>query len=587
MDKQKLCEKLSGIPASPGLAVGRVCFWNDPEAIPRYRINPAKAGDESKRLDAALELSRQQISGLKQRVEKELGREEAAIFSAHNLLLNDSSFYSRIEKKLMNQNLNLEAVVEDVIEEMVQIFLKIPDRYLRERADDYRDVGRRLLENLMSHQRQCAMDEGEQIIIAARELMPSDTVHFPRRQVGAFITEQGGISSHAAILARSLRIPAVAGVPHILTKLQGGERVLVDGNQGIIIIDPQLELIEQAREDTRSRSTISLQVRAAQAARTREGVEIYLSANLTREVEAEEAKRLGALGVGLLRTEFLFMDRGEFLDEDEQYKAYRHVVETVSPYPVTIRTLDIGEDKHFDFENPVETESDLVMGWRSIRLSLANQKIFFPQLKAILRAAAHGPVRILLPMIIGIEEIRMVKQLMKEAARELKDQGITHELNIPVGAMIETPAAAISPRVILQEADFISVGTNDLVQYIMVADRNAERMQPYYRSAAPAILMILKQLAATAQTLDKDISICGEIAGDPLYLPLLLGLGYRKLSVAPVLLPDMAGIIGNLDISECETLAQKALQALTADEVEHLLQAHKQNIEKKYQKLEH
>lgn len=572
VSKQELHGKLRGIPASPGLAVGCVCFWNDPEAIPRYRIKPARAGDELKRLDAALVLSRQQIAGIKQRVEKELGPEEAAIFSAHNLLLDDHSFYARIEKKLINQNLNLEAVVEDVIEEMVQIFLKISNHYLRERADDYRDIGRRLLENLMSSQRQCAIAEGEQIIMVARELMPSDTVHFPRKQVGAFITEQGGISSHAAILARSLRIPAVASVPHILTQLQGGEKVLVDGNQGIIIIDPTPEQIEHAREDTRNRSTISLQVRAAQAAGTRDGVEVYLSANLTREVEAEEARRLGALGVGLLRTEFLFMDRGEFLDEDEQYKAYRHVVETMSPHPVTIRTLDISEDKHFDFENPVETESDLVMGWRSIRLSLANQKIFLAQLKAILRAAAHGPVRILLPMITGIEEIRIVKNLMQAAARELTDQGIKHERNIPVGAMIETPASAISSQVIMQEAEFISVGTNDLVQYIMVADRNAERMQPYYRSTAPAILTILKQLAATAQTLNKDISICGEIAGDPLYLPLLLGLGYRKLSVAPVLLPDLAGIVASLDITECETLAQKALQALTADEVEHLLQ---------------
>jgi phosphoenolpyruvate-protein phosphotransferase (PTS system enzyme I) len=563
-----------GIAASPGLAVGRVCFWNDPEAIPRHSIKPERIKEELQRLDETLEQSRNQIEALRLRVENELGPEEAGIFSSHNMLLDDPSFYAQVEKKLINQNVNLEAAVEDAIEEMAQIFLKISDPYLRERANDYRDVGRRVLDNLISYQRQCTMEEGELVIMVARELMPSDTVHFHRHHVGAFVTEQGGVSSHAAILARSLRLPAVVSIPQVLTKLRSGARVLVDGTQGIVIIDPTSEQMALAKADEVRRSDTALQERAAQAAHTSDGVEIHFSANLTREDEVADAIRVGALGVGLLRTEFLFMDRGEFLNEDEQFTAYKHVVEQMAPQPVTIRTLDLGEDKHFDFDNPVEEKGvPCVLGWRSIRLSLAHEKIFISQLKAMIRAAVHGPIRILLPMINGVEELRLVKQLLSKAEQELEEQGIAYQTKVPIGAMVETPASAVAPEILLTEADFLSVGTNDLVQYVMVADRVAERMQRYYRSCSPIILKLLKGLATAAQDKRKDISICGEIAGDPLYLPLLLGLGFRNFSVAPVLLLDLANSVEKYTLPQCETLAEKALQKVTADEVEALLRS--------------
>jgi len=566
-------EYLHGIPASPGLAVGRVCFWSDPGAIPRYKINPDKVRAELKRLDEALASSRQQIEDLRRRVERELGQEEAAIFSSHNLLLHDPAFYARVEKKLINENLNLEAVVEDVIEELVKIFLKIPDPYIRERANDYRDVGRRVLENLLSYQRQCTVEDGEQIVLVARELMPSDTVHFHRTHVGAFITEHGGISSHAAILARSLQLPAVVSVAGVLTRIRSGERVLVDGNQGRIIINPAPEEIAAAQAEGVARAERIHQVRPAQAVKTQDGVDIFFSANLTREDEAEEARRLGALGVGLLRTEFLFMDRREFLDEEAQYRAYRHVVEMMAPHPVTIRTLDLGEDKHFDFENPVESQPGCVLGWRSLRLSLAYHNVFLAQLRAIMRAAAHGPIRILLPMVTGVEEIRIVRKLVADAARQLQAQRTLYTEDIAIGAMIETPAAAILPEVILSEADFLSVGTNDLVQYLMVADRTSEKLQQYYRATAPVVLVLLQRLAQAAAGQKKHISICGEIAGDPTYLPLLLGLGYQNLSVAPVLLPDLVNAVGKLTLSDCQVLAARCLQAATADEVDALLQS--------------
>lgn len=571
-------QQLDGIAASPGLAVGRVCFWSDPEGIPRYQIKPEIAREELRRLDEALETSRRQIDQLRQRVENEVGQEEAGIFSSHNLLLNDPAFYARVEKKLISENLNLEAAVEDVIEELVKIFLKIPDPYIRERADDYRDIGRRLLDNLLSYQRQCTLEGGEQIVMVARELMPSDTVHFHRQHVGAFVTEHGGVSSHAAILARSLRLPAVVGVRNILKQLRAGELVLVDGQVGRVIVDPTPEEIALAREDAGARQQARQQQRPAQIAKTRDQVEIQFSANLTREDEAEDARRLGALGVGLLRTEFLFMGRGEFLDEETQYRAYRHVVEMMAPHPVTIRTLDLGEDKHFDFENPVDSQTNCTLGWRSIRLSLAYQNVFAAQLRAILRAGAHGRVRVLLPMVTGVEEIRQVRSLLAEAAQELAKNGIDHDPNIPVGAMIETPASAILPEVFLAETDFLSVGTNDLVQYIMVADRTSERLQSYYRSTAPAVLVLLKHLASVAAAQGKDISLCGEIAGDPLYLPLLLGLGYRNLSVAPVLLPDLVTAVSRLTLTESQTLAERSLKCATASEVEDLLHAEQARV---------
>ncbi len=563
---------LTGIAASPGLATGKVCFWNDPESIPRYKIVPDMVKSELARLDAALNTARQELADLRDRVEKEVGRDEAAIFTSHRLLLDDPAFYARVEKCLINDNVNLEAAVEDAIEEIVRIFKKIPDPYLRERADDYRDVGRRVLENLLSYQRQCALEEGEQIILVARELMPSDTVHFHRQRISAFVTERGGVSSHAAILARSMRLPAVVSIPQVLSQMGAGTRVVVDGLRGELILNPTPEEVNAARQDTETRLRSAEQIRPYVISRTQDGVEIILSANLTREDEAEEARRVGAQGVGLLRTEFLFMDRGEFLDEENQYRAYRHVVETMAPHPVTIRTLDLGEDKQFDFENPVES-SGYVLGWRSLRLSLSNEPVFLSQLRAILRAAAHGPVRILLPMVSGVEDMRRVRVLLGKAETDLRTRGLEFGKNVPLGAMIETPAAAVLPEVILQEADFLSVGTNDLVQYVLVADRVSERMQPYYRSTSPAIIALLARLAQAALKAKKDISICGEIAGDPLYLPLLMGLGFRSLSVAPVLIPDLAQAVSACHLAQAEVLAKRCLAMSSADDVEAVLRA--------------
>lgn len=562
---------IRGIPASPGLAVGRVCFWNDPEAIPRYHIQPEQAREELRRLDEALAASRRQLSQLRERVEQEVGQDEAAIFASHRLLLDDPAFYARVEKKLIADNLNLEAAVEDVIADLAKVFQKIPDPYIQERAGDYRDIGRRLLDNLLSYQRQCTQEEGEQIILVARELMPSDTVHFHRQHVAAFVTEHGGVSSHAAILARSLQLPAVVSVPHALARLRAGARVVVDGTTGRVLTSPTQAEVEAARHDQAVRQSAGETPRAAQAARTADGAEVLFAANLTREVEAEEARHLGALGVGLFRTEFLFMDRGEFLNEEAQYQAYRHVVEMMAPHPVTIRTLDVGEDKHFDFENPVEPQPTCVLGWRSLRLSLTYQKVFAAQLRAILRAGAHGAARILLPMVSGVEDVRQVRTLLAEQIQALAAAGVPHDPRIPVGAMIETPAAAVLPEILMPEVDFLSVGTNDLVQYVMVADRTSERLQPYYRPTAPAVLILLHRLAQAAEAARKPISICGEIAGDPRYLPLLLGLGYREFSVAPVLLPDLAQAVGRLRLEECRRVAAASLRLATAGEVEALL----------------
>jgi phosphotransferase system enzyme I (PtsI) len=562
---------IKGIAASPGLAFGKVCFWSDPENVPRYTIEADQVPNELARLDEALVTARRQLADLQDRVEKEIGHEEAAIFTSHSLLLDDPAFYARVEKFLTQEHINLEAALEKAIDDIVKVLKKIPDLYLRERADDFRDVGRRVLENLLAYQRQCTLEEGGQIILVAHELMPSDTVQFHRHHVGAFVTERGGVSSHAAILARSLRLPAVVSVPQILSQLQAGVTVLVDGNLGQVVVNPLPEEIEKAERDYALRAKAAEKVRPAVVSHTLDKVEIFLSANLTREDEAEEARGVGAHGVGLLRTEFLFMDRGEFLDEEKQYRAYRHVVEIMAPHPVTIRTLDLGEDKQFNFENPVENTTACVLGWRSLRLSLADEKVFMAQLRAILRASAHGPVRILLPMVAGLEEVRHVRRLLEQARGELTSRGQAFGADVALGAMIETPAAAILPEMILKEADFLSVGTNDLVQYVMVADRVSEHMQPYYRSTSPAIIALLSRMVQAARAANKDISICGEIAGDPIYLPLLIGLGFRNLSVAPVLIPDLAAAVAGLSVSESEALAARCLLGTTADEVEAVL----------------
>ena len=563
---------LKGIAVSPGAAYGRVCLYGDIHTVPRYTIRAEEAEDELARLDEAIRESSQELEEIRRRVEAEVGKQEADIFLVHQMLLEDTHLYAQVERKLIQAHLNVEAAIEEVLEESRRIFSELENPYLRERADDIQDVGKRLLSNLLSHRRECLLDEEEKTIVAADELIPSVTVHFDERRVAGFVTEKGGLTSHASILARAMEIPAVVGVRGLLEYAEMGHLVIVDGFEGTVHLHPTPEVIAEYErleaELTAHRETHRALIDLPSV--TRDDEKVVLEANIGKGADVESALLYRAEGVGLYRTEFHFMIQAQFPDEEEQYNIYRRAVERMAPHPVTIRTLDLGGDKYLSYL-PRLPEVNPYLGWRAIRVSLEHPEVLKTQLKAILRASAHGRARILFPMIATMEDLRQAKEVLREAEEELRADGIPFDEAVPVGAMIEVPSAAILARMLIREVDFFSIGTNDLTQFTLAVDRSNEKVSRYYEPLSPALLWLLRDVIRAAREADKEASICGEMAGGPEYVPLLLGLGLRHFSMSPVLIPDVKEVIRSSTIAQAEAVAERALEASTAEEVKAVL----------------
>lgn len=562
--------RFEGAGVSPGIARGRVHVARDElQEVVRYRIAPSQVTDEIARFETALIQTRMQILQMQQRIAESIGAKDAAIFDAHLLVVEDRTLIDEVLRKLETDLCNVEWVFQEVATRYAETLNKIDDPYLRERALDIQDVTKRVIRNLQGKSPKTFLALTEPHILVAHNLTPSDTASMDRANVLGVATDLGSRTSHAAILARSLNIPAIVGLHDITAKLETGQHVLLDGNDGWLIVDPTPKTVAEYAEieSRRAKVTAKLKELRETTSTTRDGRHIVLSANieLPQDVDAVEAN--GAEGVGLYRTEFLYLNRPTLPSEDEQYEIYRKVAERVRPDPLIIRTFDLGGDKLAPGTVDIADELNPFLGWRAIRFCLENIDIFKTQLRAILRASAVGNVKIMFPMISGLDELRRAIAVLDECKEELSSSKIDMAERLEVGAMIEIPSAAICASVLAPEVDFLSIGTNDLIQYALAVDRVNEKIAHLYEPTHPAVLRLLKMIADAAHAHNLWVGVCGEMAGDIALVPLLLGLGMDELSTAAILVPRVKRAVQSLTIPECRELVEETFKLDTASEI--------------------
>src|SRR5881398_1274618 len=562
--------RFEGAGVSPGIARGRVHVARDElEEVVRYRIAPSQVADEIARFETALIQTRMQILQMQQRIAESIGAKDAAIFDAHLLVVEDRTLIDEVLRKLETDLCNVEWVFQEVATRYAETLNKIDDPYLRERALDIQDVTKRVIRNLQGKAPKAFLSLSQPHILVAHNLTPSDTASMNRNNVLGIATDLGSRTSHAAILARSLNIPAVLGLHDITAKVETGQHVLVDGSDGWLIVNPTPETLEYYKqiESRRAKVTAQLKQLRETTSITRDGRHIVLSANIELPEDVDAVAANGAEGIGLYRTEFLYLNRETLPSEDEQYETYRKVAERVRPNPLIIRTFDLGGDKLAPGTVDIADELNPFLGWRAIRFCLENIDIFKTQLRAILRASAVGNVKIMFPMISGVDELRRAIAVLEECKEELHSSKIDIGKKIEVGAMIEIPSAALSANVLACEVDFFSIGTNDLIQYALAVDRVNEKIAHLYKPTHPAVLRLLKMIADAAHASDIWVGVCGEMAGDVALIPLLLGLGMDELSASATLVPRVKRAVQSLAIPECQELVEETLKLNTASEI--------------------
>lgn len=563
-----------GIGVSPGIAVGKalVVEVRRPR-IKRERVDPARLPLEISRLRQALEASRRQLLEIQERIAKEVGPQYARIFDAHLLILEDRWLVEEVSAIIQAQGVNAEYALQEVLEPVRQAFSRVEDGYLRERRTDVDDVGDRVLRNLLGQRGSFHVDgmRGEAIVFA-HDLSPSDTAQLHRDAVLGLVTETGGRTSHSAIMARSLEIPAVVGAEEICAHVVNHETVILDGTEGLVILAPDRETLARyhARKQQLEYVGRALDKLGALPAETQDGYRVRVTANIEFPEELPAVQAHGAEGVGLYRSEFLYLNRPDLPGEDEHFAVYRAVAAEMHPRPTVIRTLDFGGDK-LASAIQLAAEENPSLGLRAIRLCLHRPDIFRPQLRAILRASAFGALRIMYPMISGVAELRAANAILEDVKAELRRQGIAFDPAIQVGAMIETPSAAVTADLLAREVDFFSVGTNDLIQYSLAIDRINEQVAYLYEPLHPAVLRMLRGVVSAAHNEGIWISMCGEMASDPLHGLLLVGLGFDELSMTPGAIPLMKRIIRSVTYGQAAEVAQRLFGCATAQEVEWLL----------------
>jgi phosphotransferase system enzyme I (PtsI) len=562
--------RFEGAGVSPGIARGRVHVARDElEDVVRYRIAPSQVTDEIARFETALIQTRMQILQMQQRIAESIGAKDAAIFDAHLLVVEDRTLIDEVLRKLETDLCNVEWIFQEVATRYAETLNRIDDPYLRERALDIQDVTKRVIGNLQGKGPKTFLALDEPHILIAHNLTPSDTASINKANVLGVATDLGSRTSHAAILARSLNIPAIVGLHDITAKLETGQHVLLDGNDGWLIVDPTpTTLADYAQiESKRAKVTAKLKELRETTSTTRDGRHIVLSANIELPGDVDAVEANGAEGVGLYRTEFLYLNRPSLPTEDEQYEIYRKVAERVRPDPLIIRTFDLGGDKLAPGTVDIADELNPFLGWRAIRFCLENLDIFKTQLRAILRASSVGNVKIMFPMISGLDELRRAIAVLDECKVELRSSKIDMAERLEVGAMIEIPSAAICASVLAREVDFLSIGTNDLIQYALAVDRVNEKIAHLYEPTHPAVLRLLKMIADGAHDHNLWVGVCGEMAGDIALVPLLLGLGMDELSTAAILVPRVKRAVQSLTIPECRELVEETFKLNTASEI--------------------
>jgi phosphotransferase system enzyme I (PtsI) len=562
--------RFEGIGVSPGIAFGRIHVARDDlDEVVRYRIAPSQVADEIGRFEAALIQTRMQILEMQQRIAESIGARDAAIFDAHLLVVEDRTLIDEVLRKLKSDLCNVEWAFQEVATRYAETLSKIDDPYLRERALDIQDVTKRVIRNLQGKAPRAFLSLSEPHILIAHNLTPSDTASMSRENVLAIATDVGSRTSHAAILARSLNIPAVLGLHDITTKIETGEQVLLDGSAGWLVVNPVPETLARYQEIESRRAKVTAQLRELRetTSTTRDGRHIVLSANIELPEDVTAVAANGAEGIGLYRTEFLYLNRKNLPTEDEQYETYLRVAERVRPHPLIIRTFDLGGDKLAEGAADITDELNPFLGWRAIRFCLENQEIFKTQLRAILRASAIGNVKIMFPMISGLEELRRAIVVLEESKQQLRSSNAEMAERVEVGAMIEIPSAAICASSLAREVDFFSIGTNDLIQYALAVDRVNEKIAYLYEPTHPAILRLLKMVSDAGHSNHIWVGVCGEMAGDVALVPLLLGLGIDELSTAATLVPRVKRAVQSLSIPECRELVEETLKLNTASEI--------------------
>ncbi|ADQ47235.1 phosphoenolpyruvate-protein phosphotransferase [Caldicellulosiruptor kronotskyensis 2002] len=523
---------IKGIPVSEGIGLGRAVVIKESE----YTIKKTKienTGAELRRFLDSIEKAKEQIRKIKAATQESLGEKNAMIFDAHLLILDDPEFVNMVRGKI-EEGINAEFAIDESARFFENMLLSLEDEYMRERANDIKDVALRLIKILNGEKQIDLKNLPEDSILIVHDLTPSQTAQINKQNVRGFVTEKGGKTSHTAIIARTYEIPAVVGVEDIINKIKDGDFLIVDGYEGFVYVNPEEDLIKEyekkiVEENKRKEELKSfLYVES----KTQDGKRIKLFANIAHIEEIDAALKNGAEGIGLFRTEFLFMDRSQPPSEDEQFEVYKTVLEKMEGKPVIIRTLDVGGDKNISYLN-IDKEENPFLGYRAIRLCLGNKELFKTQLRALLRASIYGKLKMMFPMITCIDEVYQVKWIIQEAKEELKKENIPFSQNIEIGIMIETPAAAVISDILAKEADFFSIGTNDLIQYTLAIDRTNDKVSYLYNPLHPAVLRLIKMTVENAHKRGIEVGVCGEIASNQEFVPVLIGLGIDELSLNP------------------------------------------------------
>ncbi len=567
--------KRKGVVASGGVGIGKAYIIREDDLfVPKKKIAYGDISREIYKFEEALIKTRRQISQIQEKISKEIGFDHGRIFEAHFLVLEDRVLIEDVIKQIKNNRVNVEYAFSQSIKKYIETLLKLNDEYLRERVVDIKDIARRVIKAMLKEKSAKLMDLKNKSVIVAHDLTPSQTADIPKEKVIAFITDVGGRTSHTAIIARSLGIPAVVGLKDVTKNISDGNEVIVDGFSGMAIVKPTKKTVADYKKKI---NRYSQEIKAAKRPKigkavTKDGRRIEVSANIELPEELGLVKKYGADGIGLYRTEYIFLGKRDLPSEEQQYQAYLNVAKKGKPESVIIRTIDIGGDK-FLSRPDVPQEMSPFLGWRAIRFCLARPEVFKTQIRAILRASAEGNVKMMFPMISGIEELRQAKKVVSDCKRELRKKGKKFDEHIKIGAMIEVPAAALTADILAKESDFFSIGTNDLIQYSLAVDRANEKVAYLYQPAHPAVLKLIKTIIEGAQKNKIWVGMCGEMSSEPTLAFLLLGLGLDEFSMPPPQVLKIKELIQRVKFADAKTAAQKAISLPTAGEIEKYLKS--------------
>jgi phosphotransferase system enzyme I (PtsI) len=562
-----------GIGVSPGIVIGKAALLERQRStfIPR-RVSARQVASEVKRFEDAIEKSKEQLEEVKQRILEKGFRQHSYILDVHLKVMEDRMLRDETIKMIQEQLVNTEWALKVTLDKISEAFDAIEDEYLKERKEDIKHVVERILQNLIGSDPRKVEDLEKDVIVVAHDLSPADTIQLNLQRVIGIVTDIGGKTSHTAIVSRSLEIPAIVGLEEVTASVVGGETIIIDGIEGVVIVDPSPATIKTYHINQQHYRYLERELfkYATLNAETQDGHHLTLQANIELIEEIPSVIQYGAEGIGLYRTEYLYLNRKTLPDEEEHFQVYKKLVEEMAPYSVTIRTLDLGGDK-FSSQIELAEQVNPAMGLRAIRFCLMEQEIFKAQLRGILRASTYGKVKILLPMISGVEELQEVKAILEEVKEELRARGVEFDPEIPLGVMIEIPSAAITADILAREVDFFSIGTNDLIQYSLAIDRGNKYVSYLYEPLHPAIVRHIKGVVDLAHTGGIDVGICGEMAADPLYTLIFLGLGLDELSMHPLAIPRVKKVLRRSTRTEGEDLLKEVLQFSTAKETEYFI----------------